>query len=43
MLFDEKQIEEGRNFANKLWNATRFRQMHGGETEGEIDPALLTS
>ncbi len=41
--FDEKQIEEGRNFANKLWNATRFRQMHGGETEGEIDPALLTS
>ncbi len=41
--FDEKQIEEGRNFANKLWNATRFRQMHGGETEGEINPALLTS
>ena len=41
--FDEKQIEEGRNFANKLWNATRFRQMHGGETEGEIDPALLTT
>ncbi|MFZ4115712.1 MAG: valine--tRNA ligase [Chthoniobacterales bacterium] len=27
--FDEKQIEEGRNFANKLWNAARFRQMHG--------------
>ncbi len=41
--YDEKQIEEGRNFANKLWNATRFRQMHGGETEGEINPALLTS
>jgi valyl-tRNA synthetase len=41
--FDEKQIEEGRNFANKLWNATRFRQMHGGETESEIDPALLTT
>jgi valyl-tRNA synthetase len=25
--FDEKQIEEGRNFATKLWNAARFRQM----------------
>ncbi len=41
--FDEKQIEEGRNFANKLWNAARFRQLHGGETEGEINPTLLTS
>jgi valyl-tRNA synthetase len=27
--FDEKQIEEGRNFATKLWNACRFRQMQG--------------
>jgi valyl-tRNA synthetase len=27
--FEEKLIEEGRNFANKLWNAARFRQMHG--------------
>ena len=27
--FDEKQIEEGRNFATKLWNVSRFRQMHG--------------
>jgi valyl-tRNA synthetase len=41
--FDEKQIEEGRNFATKLWNAFRFREMHGGEREGEINPALLTS
>jgi valyl-tRNA synthetase len=41
--FDEKQIEEGRNFATKLWNAARLRQMHGGETEAEINPALLTT
>ncbi|MGH8163383.1 MAG: class I tRNA ligase family protein, partial [Rhodanobacteraceae bacterium] len=41
--YDEKQIEEGRNFANKLWNAVRLRQMQGGATEGEIDPARLTS
>ncbi len=27
--FDDKQIEEGRNFATKLWNVARFRQMHG--------------
>ena len=29
--FDERQIEEGRNFATKLWNVARFRQMHGTE------------
>ena len=27
--FDEAQIEEGRNFANKIYNACRFRQMAG--------------
>src|SRR5256714_1115971 len=27
--FDAKQIEEGSNFATKLWNVARFRQMHG--------------
>jgi len=36
--FDEKQIEEGRNFANKLWNAARFRQMHGASFP-EVDLA----
>jgi valyl-tRNA synthetase len=36
--FDEKQIEEGRNFATKLWNAARFRQMHGpSEAVAKID------
>jgi len=38
--FDEKQIEEGRNFANKLWNAARFRQMHG-ESAPEVQLAGL--
>jgi valyl-tRNA synthetase len=43
VLFDEKDVELGRNFCNKLWNACRFRQMQGGGTETEINPALLTS
>ncbi len=34
--FDEKQIEEGKNFANKLYNAARFRMMQG---EAVTDPA----
>ena len=29
--FDEKQIEEGRNFCNKLWNICRFRTMQGAD------------
>ena len=31
--FDETSVEEGRNFANKLYNACRFRQM-----AGEVEP-----
>jgi valyl-tRNA synthetase len=41
--FDEKQIEEGRNFATKLWNAARFRQMHGpSEAAPKIDTKQLS-
>lgn len=35
LRFDETSVEEGRNFANKLYNACRFRQMAG------TDPVAL--
>jgi valyl-tRNA synthetase len=38
--FDEKQIEEGRNFANKLWNACRFRLLQSPITEGLLPERL---
>lgn len=41
--FEEKQIEEGRNFATKLWNAARFRQMHGASSaEPKVDIKKLS-
>lgn len=40
--FDERQIEEGRNFATKLWNVARFRQMQGLPSEGELNLSQLS-
>src|SRR5258708_8191086 len=41
--YDEKQIEEGRNFATKLWNVARFRQMHGAsDAAPKIDNQTLS-
>jgi valyl-tRNA synthetase len=34
--YDEKQIEEGRNFATKLWNVARLRQMHGETSNASV-------
>jgi valyl-tRNA synthetase len=41
--FDERQIEEGRNFATKLWNVARFRQMQrASEATPTIDTQSLS-
>jgi valyl-tRNA synthetase len=34
ILFDETQVEQGRNFANKIWNA--YRLVKGWDVSGEI-------
>ncbi len=36
IMFDEKNVELGRNFCTKLWNAARFRQMQTKDEGGRI-------
>jgi len=38
LLFDEKLVEQGRNFSNKIWNA--FRLVKGWQTTEEPQPAI---
>ena len=48
--FSEERIEQGRNFCNKLWNVSRFRQMADEHTQestqeeiiNRINPAQLS-
>lgn len=40
LLYDEKLVEQGRNFANKIWNA--FRLVKGWEVKGSSTPGENT-
>ncbi|MEP1032869.1 valine--tRNA ligase [Ekhidna sp.] len=40
LLFDEKLVEQGRNFSNKVWNA--FRLVKGWEISDAEQPAINT-
>jgi len=42
ILFDEDRVSQGRNFCNKLWNASRFRQMSGPMFDNSSLPSIIT-
>ena len=39
--FSEDRIEQGRNFCNKLWNVSRFRQMSGTPKDNSVIELIL--
>ncbi len=43
ILFDESQVEQGRNFANKIWNAYRLVKGWEVKSDSEFDTELLSS
>ncbi len=42
MRYSDEKIEAGRNFANKLWNASRFVLMNFGDEDFTCDESKLT-
>ncbi|HEY2033724.1 MAG TPA: valine--tRNA ligase [Rhizomicrobium sp.] len=42
MRIGPSRVEVNRNFATKLWNATRFCEINGCETVADFDPAKVT-
>ena len=43
LRFDEALVEEGRNFANKIYNACRFRRMAGSDSKVDFVAAQCES
>ena len=41
ILFDEAQIEQGRNFCNKIWNAYRLIAGWQVQSDSEIDKSII--
>jgi valyl-tRNA synthetase len=41
MRIGPSRVETNRNFATKLWNASRFCEMNGCETRADFDPAKV--